>query len=100
MSRGVYPVVASMLTLIIKNSVSWAIRFTPNEIIKYLYTVKDDYAVADCYQRARMLNDERQYAIAMATICWLTKRQSEKLSCANWSKHTFSIDCNSLVTQP
>lgn len=99
-SRNIYQVVASMITLRVNGKIPWATNFAPKEIIKYLYTYTDDYAIASSFSTASNLQEERKASVALATICWLSKNRCENHSCKLIPNQTFNVDYNKLVTKP
>jgi hypothetical protein len=99
-SREIYQVVASMVSLRTGPGSVWALDFAPREIIKYLYAEKEDHELAEQYGRARSLGDARQRAIALATVCWIAKQRSELKAIGRWPERTSRLSYDNLVTKP
>jgi hypothetical protein len=99
-SRDIYQVVASMISLRMGTNITWAIAFAPKEIIKYLYTEKSDYKIAELYQWALSQQNTRKKSIALASVCWLTKQRSERKSIARWPELISRVSYSELVSSP
>jgi hypothetical protein len=98
-TRDIFQVVASMASLGMPSGATWANSFTHEEIIKYLLLERDDLELAELYQWARSLKDERQRAIALASVCWFTKHRIEVKSVATWPALIHRLSYEDLVSE-
>jgi len=99
-TRDIFQVVASMASLRMPSGATWANSFTHEEIIKYLLVERNDLEIAELYQWARSLKNERERAIALASVCWFTKYRIEVKSIAKWPTLIHRLSYDELVSQP
>jgi hypothetical protein len=99
-SRDIFQVVASMVSLNLQPMGSWAEVFAPREILKYLNSKQHDKEIRVEYEWAASILDKRIRAIALAAVCWLTKRRSEITASTKWPDRNYRVHYSDLVTSP
>jgi hypothetical protein len=99
-TRDIFQVVASMASLRMQSGATWANSFTHEEIIKYLLVKRNDSEIAELYEWARSLQDERERSIVLASVCWFSKHRLEVDAVAAWPELIHRISYEDLVAQP
>ena len=96
--RELRQVVSSMLAL---KSVegSWAAAFAPKEITKHISKTKDE-RTRRLFILANELEDQASRSAALASLCWMMKREQRYLATRLLGPRLLRIDYDTIVTDP